>query len=97
MNDWFVGEWLICLGCFVMFTGALGFFRFRDPFQRFHPTAKISILGLGLVILGEGVDFGLKTEDWQMRSFIALPLLVLLSPLAAHLMARTLLRKNSPN
>ncbi len=90
------GEYFILLGAFIFFTGSIGFFRFRDAFQRFHPPTKMSILGLGLIILGEGIDYGTQTGDWDIRSFLALPLLIVLSPLAAHWMAKALIQFRLP-
>lgn len=75
-----MNEILICLGAFIIFSGAIGLARFEDAFERFHPPTKISLLGLSLIFLGMGT----------ISLFIGTLVLLLAAPLAAHILAKAL-------
>lgn len=86
----FIGEFSILFGAFVIFSGALGIARFTEPFQRFHPPTKASLLGFVLVLFGETILFGVKTGTWSPLEFIGIVLLLAGGPFAAHVIGKAL-------
>lgn len=92
-----LSEVLILLGSFIVFSGALGFARFKEPFQRFHPPTKASLLGFSFILLGETILFGLRTGHWSFYEFIGVLLLLASGPFAAHVLSRALFHQKKPD
>lgn len=60
MTDWLWWlSWpLLCAGVFFFVAGSVGILRFGDAYSRLHALTKADTLGLGLVVLGLGVQRG---------------------------------------
>ncbi len=60
MTDWL--WWLswpvLCAGVFFFVAGSVGIVRFGDAYSRLHALTKADTLGLGLVVLGLGLQRG---------------------------------------
>ena len=81
------GAILILIGAAFAFLGALGVLRFPDLYTRLHAASKAGPLGVGLILLGAGLTTG---EPWTVvRTLVGLVFLVLVSPVSAHLLARS--------
>jgi len=84
-----VSEALILLGAFVLFSSALGFCRFRDPFQRFHPVTKAGLFGLGILFIGVSLSFSDEKRINSPYELAGLLLLMIIQPFTAHLLSRS--------
>lgn len=87
-----IADSIILLAAFIMFSGALGICIFPDSFQRFHAAGKVSIFGLAILILGEGLKYLEITGKFSFLSYFGVLLLLIVSPFASHVMARALYR-----
>lgn len=73
-------------GLFVVISGVLGVFRFRDALSRMHAAALIDTIGLLLLLLGLMIAEGLTVTAGKMA--VVIPFLWLASPVSSHLLAR---------
>ncbi|PIR23550.1 MAG: Na+/H+ antiporter subunit G [Deltaproteobacteria bacterium CG11_big_fil_rev_8_21_14_0_20_45_16] len=91
-----IGEFLMLLGAFFMFSGALGLNRAEDSFQRFHIAGKVSLFGLAIFILGDIIIYHEETSSWSFIAVLGILILLFTGPFAAHVLAQALYRqKNS--
>jgi len=67
--------------------GALGILRFPDLYTRLHAASKAGPIGVGLILLGAGLASGDPLTI--IRTVVGLVFLILVSPVSAHLLARS--------
>ena len=79
-------------GLFVLMTGLLGQFRFRDSLTRIHAAALYDTLGVLLMISGVMLAEGADVTTLKMAAVIVL--LWLSSPVSSHLIARMEVQKD---
>lgn len=88
MNDVLlhIGNVMILLGAFFVFSGALGIVRFPDFFTRLHAAGVCDSLGLPLVLLGLAchADSGLVAAKLVLLTIFIL----FVSPTACHALAK---------
>lgn len=84
---------LFILGCFFFLVGVLGLLRMPDVFSRIHTTTKGDTLGIGLILLGLMVLYGLSFTT--LRILVLLALIWLTTPTAAHLIAKAEYKKGA--
>ena len=81
------GTILLLIGSVFASLGALGILRFPDLYTRLHAASKAGPLGAGMVLLGAGLVSG---DPWTiLRTVVGLVFLILVSPVSAHLLARS--------
>jgi len=82
---------LLLAGAFFFVAGACGVLRFPDVFTRIHAVTKADNVGLGLVVAG----LFFQVDGWVegIKLLLVWLLVLLASATAAHLVARTALRK----
>ncbi|MDK2841900.1 MAG: multicomponent Na+:H+ antiporter subunit [Anaerophaga sp.] len=70
----------------VVLIASIGIWRFKNLYARMHVVTKVSSLGLLLLLIGVNLLF----RDWFVlfESAIIFGVLVFLSPVAAHVIAR---------
>lgn len=84
-----IGNILLLLGAFFVFTGAVGINRMPDFFSRLHPAGISDALGLPLMLLGVlcHMDLGLVSVKIMLIVFFA----VITSATACHALAKVAL------
>tara|TARA_A100001015_G_C14873121_1_gene665212 strand:+ start:762 stop:1133 length:372 start_codon:yes stop_codon:yes gene_type:complete len=81
-----VVSWIsIILGCFLILTGSIGFFRFRDFWSRLHAASVTDSGGMLLLILGMCLQSGFTLVTVKLI-FMAIFLLIT-GPTATHAIA----------
>lgn len=85
MIDVIVGI-LLLLSAFVVLVSAIGIWRFQNIYARMHVLTKVSSLGILLMLIGINLYF----LEWGVliKTAIIFGVLVFLSPIAAHVIAR---------
>jgi multicomponent Na+:H+ antiporter subunit G len=85
MTDIIVGILLI-LSSIVVLVSSIGIWRFKNLYARMHVLTKVSSLGMLLLLIGINLYF----LDWYilLKTAIIFGVLVFLSPVAAHVIAR---------
>lgn len=85
-----IAEFLVLLGSFVLFSGALGVVLFKDSYQRFHAAGKVSLFGLALILFADFIR-SLGSAAGPAPALLIGPLIVILvGPVASHVLARSL-------
>ena len=85
-----VGSILVIVGAALSALGALGILRFPDVYTRLHAASKAGAPGVGLILLGCGVA---SADPFTIvRGVVGLVFLMLVAPVAAHLLARAAVR-----
>ena len=90
----YVGGVFLVLGALFSALAALGMLRFPDIYTRLHAASKAGALGTGLVFIAIALvsfDFGII-----VRALLGLLFILLVSPLAAHILARAALHAKTP-
>lgn len=84
------GAFLVA-GAFFFLAGTVGLLRFPDIYCRLHALTKADNLGLGLVVVG----LGLQPMGWDGRLQLLLTWLLALAAAATvcHILARSCLRR----
>lgn len=77
---------LIIVGVVFSLIGALGIVVMPDLLLRMHAASKASTLGAACALLAAAVRFG--EIDIAVRALLAVALLFLTAPIAAHMLAR---------
>ena len=85
---------LLLIGSLFCTLAALGILRFRDLYTRLHAASKAGPLGAGLILLSAGLASGDLLI--LIRCGLGLVFLILVSPVSAHLLARSALRSGTP-
>ena len=84
---------LLILGLFVLCSGVLGVFRFRDTLQRMHAAAVNDTLGAGCVLLSLILAEGSRAVS--LKFLLVLVILGISSPLSSHLLAGMEIRRRA--
>lgn len=79
---------LAIAGAVLMVIAAIGLLRLPDIYARMHAAAKVPTLGLAFV----AVAAALTVDDARVRSLLAVALLFVTAPAAAHLVGRAAYR-----
>lgn len=90
----YVADLIILIGALFALLGALGVLRFPDVYTRLHAASKAGPLGVGLILVGAGLHSGEPLI--VLRVVLGLLFLILVSPIAAHLLSRAALRSGLP-
>jgi multicomponent Na+:H+ antiporter subunit G len=85
MMEYIVGT-ILLISAIIVFIASVGIWRFKNLYARMHVVTKVSSLGLLLLLIGVNLLF----LDWFVlfESAIVFGVLVFLSPVAAHVIAR---------
>lgn len=77
---------ILLISSLVVLIASIGILRFRNLYARMHVVTKVSSLGLLLLLVGVNLLF----REWfvLLESAIVFGVLVFLSPVAAHVIAR---------
>ena len=81
---------LLAVGIFFTFTGALGVLRFPDVYNRIHAATKTGTLGLLSILLSGLLLLGLDTVT--IKALAIMVFLMLTTPVAGHVLARAAYR-----
>lgn len=82
------------VGTFLMVVASLGVLRLPDFFQRVHPPAKSSTLGLLFLLIALVIEF--PDIDTITKAALAFLFLALTAPAAIHLLVRAAYRQGIP-
>jgi len=82
-----VGYVIISIGCFIMFSAALGLYRFPDIFMRLHASAKVNTGGAITIFFGLIVLNGINMTTAKLC--ILLVFILILTPVVSHAIARS--------
>ncbi|WP_428266161.1 monovalent cation/H(+) antiporter subunit G [Haliangium sp.] len=85
---------LACAGVAFVFLAALGVVRMPDLYARMQAASKAATLGVALVAVAAAVHFGDGGVTW--RVVLAVLLLFVTAPVAAHAIARAAYRSGVP-
>jgi len=77
---------IIVTGAALVALAGLGTLRFHDLFNRVHAATKAPTLGILLIATGAA----LRLSDWAggLKLFVAVALIFITAPIAAHLVSR---------
>ena len=90
----YVGGAVLVLGALFSALGALGMLRFPEIYTRLHAASLAGALGTGLVFIAIAlVSFNTGVI---FRSLFGLIFILVVSPLTAHILARSALRARVP-
>jgi multicomponent Na+:H+ antiporter subunit G len=81
---------LLLLGALLCLMAALGIVRLPDPLTRMHAATKAGTLGVGLLVVAEAVYY--QELGISLRAATIILLLLLTTPVAAHLIGRAAYR-----
>lgn len=81
-----IGGIVMIVGTALIAVAGAGSLRFGDIFNRMHAATKASTLGILLVATGACIRLG----DWAggLKLFVAVSLIFITAPIAAHLVGR---------
>lgn len=85
---------LILMGTVFMIISAIGLIRLPDFYIRNSASTKATTLGLGLILLGIGIYFNRFQVFMEITAILFFILLI--SPLAAHIIARAAYKTKVP-
>ena len=74
-------------GMIFMLFGIIGIFKFQDFYSRILGTAKIDTVGTLTLIIGLLIKHG--AGFFSLKLLLLLAIMVILNPLAAHMVARS--------
>ncbi len=81
---------LLAVGIFFTFSGALGVLRFPDVYNRIHAATKTGTFGLLSILVSGLLTFGLDTVT--IKALAIMVFLMLTTPVAGHVLARAAYR-----
>lgn len=88
-----IASWAcILLGSFFTVVGAFGLVRMPDVFTRMHAASVTDTLGVGLLILGMGLQAGLSLVTLKLLFLIVL--FFFTGPVVTHALAQACLHEN---
>jgi multicomponent Na+:H+ antiporter subunit G len=88
-----IASWiLILLGSSFTVIGTVGLVRMPDVFTRMHAASVTDTLGVGLLILGMGLQAGLSLVS--LKLFFLLALFFFTGPVVTHALAQACLHEN---
>ena len=82
-----LGDIIVIGGIILMFFGVVGIFKFQNFYQRTLVTAKIDTVGAFTLIIGLAVKHGVSF--FSLKLLLLLGFMLILNPLAAHMVARS--------
>jgi multicomponent Na+:H+ antiporter subunit G len=82
----------ILLGSFFTVAGAFGLVRMPEVFSRMHAASVIDTLGVGLLILGMGLQAGFSLVT--LKLLFLLLLFFFVGPVVTHALAQACLHEN---
>lgn len=82
-----LGLGMVLLGAIFTFIGALGVYRMPDAFNRLHASGIITTFGVGTLLLSLPA---IGDQIITLKSLATLIFLFLTSPIATHMIARTI-------
>ncbi|MBU0497783.1 MAG: monovalent cation/H(+) antiporter subunit G [Candidatus Thermoplasmatota archaeon] len=86
---------IIIIGCFVMFSAALGLYRFPDIYMRLHSSTKVNTGGVITILFGLILREGFT--EISLKIIIIIVLVFILTPVVSQAIARSAhLQKKSP-
>lgn len=88
------GHALMALGTVFLLLGALGMIRFGDAYLRMQVSTKSLTFGLGFFLPGAALLTG--DPSTIMKALLAVLFQFLTAPIAAHILARSALRRHLP-
>lgn len=89
-----ISSLFIIAGVFFMTISAIGLLRLPDFYIRNSASTKASTLGLGLILFGISIYF--NELEIALEIIAILVFIFLISPLSAHMMARSAFKTNIP-
>jgi multicomponent Na+:H+ antiporter subunit G len=88
-----IASWvLIVAGSLFTIVGTVGLVRLPDVFTRMHAASVTDTLGVGLLILGMGLQAGLSLVT--LKLFLLLALFFFTGPVVTHALAQACLQEN---
>lgn len=84
---------LLAICCFFIFTATLGLFRMPDAFTRMHATTKCDTVAAGCALLAIALKSGSLLVAAKL--FLAFLFILMINPVAAHLIAWTAIEMGS--
>lgn len=78
---------ILSLGCFMMFSAALGLYRFPDIYMKLQSTTKVNTGGAIVILIGLILKCGISA--FSARIFIIMILIIILTPTISHAIARS--------
>lgn len=85
---------LALVGATFSFLAGVGVLRMPDTMTRMHAATKVSAFGSGMALFAAAAHFG--DPAMAARSLAAIALILLSTPVAAHLLARAAWRTRVP-
>lgn len=81
-----IGGAALIVGAALVALAGLGTLRFRDVFKQIHTATKASTLGILMIAVGSAVRLG----EWAgaLKLLVAVSLIFVTAPIAAHLVGR---------
>lgn len=79
-----IGNIVILVGAFFLFSAGLGLLRMPDVFTRIQAGTKASTLGNILVLSGLGIHH----PDWALKLLIVAYFVLMTNPLSSHALSR---------
>jgi multicomponent K+:H+ antiporter subunit G len=86
---------LLVLGAAFCLLGAIGLVRLPDFYTRLHGPSKASTLGVGAVLLGSALWFGVQGSA-SGHELLVVMFLLLTAPVSAQVLARAALHLAAP-
>ncbi len=81
----------LSIGLMFLFVGSLGVLRFEDVYLRLQASSKALTFGLGFFLPGAALLTG--DPETVAKALLAVSFQFLTAPIAAHMMARSALRR----
>lgn len=78
---------IISIGCFTMFSAAIGLYRFPDICMRLHANSKVNTGGAITIIFGLIILNGINMITAKL--FVIIVLILILTPVVSHAIAKS--------
>jgi|GEM_PF-494652 len=78
---------IIYIGCFILFSAALGLYRFPDIYMRLHASSKVNTGGAITIIFGLILLNGINMTSVKVG--MVLLLILILTPITSHAIAKS--------
>ncbi|MFL6218810.1 MAG: monovalent cation/H(+) antiporter subunit G [Actinomycetes bacterium] len=88
-----VADVLVVIGLAVMTLGVFGIVRFPDVYTQLHASGKAAFLGVSVLLVAAAIGGG---ADIVSRVILAIVLLALTTPVAAHAIAQAAHQRREP-
>lgn len=91
ITEYIVSTFIILGGVFGI-VGSFGLLKLTDTMQRLHAPTKATTLGVGGVLIGSMLYFGLIKDSFSFHELMITLFLFLTAPISANFMAQTHIR-----